>query len=197
MGFFDWLFGRKEPADRWPMNEPYHPGRQAQAASDEQALQRYRYMLRTAPPELIEQAHEEAFARLTPEQRRMVLRELAATLPEKERALGMPAQADPKTLARMATRAEIRQPGTIERTFGGVSGMSMGGLMAGSFLSSLAGAVVGSMIAQQFFDGYYDPGFTEGDVNEQDWVEPVDDTSSDLGGGEDFSDFGGDFGADF
>ena len=38
--------------------------------TDEQALARYRYMLATAPPEEIERAHEEAFASLTPEQRR-------------------------------------------------------------------------------------------------------------------------------
>jgi hypothetical protein len=30
--------------------------------SDEQAIARYRYMLKTAPPETIEQAHAEAFA---------------------------------------------------------------------------------------------------------------------------------------
>jgi hypothetical protein len=35
---------------------------------DKQALERYRYMLRTAPPDAIERAHEEAFAELTPDQ---------------------------------------------------------------------------------------------------------------------------------
>lgn len=45
--------------------------------SDEQALERYRYMLATAPPDEIERAHEEAFARLTPEQRRLALQALA------------------------------------------------------------------------------------------------------------------------
>ena len=33
--------------------------------TDEQAVERYRYMLRTAPPDTIEQAHEEAFSRLS------------------------------------------------------------------------------------------------------------------------------------
>jgi hypothetical protein len=33
--------------------------------SDEAAVERYRYMLRTAPPETIELAHAEAFAKLT------------------------------------------------------------------------------------------------------------------------------------
>ena len=74
--------------------------------SDEQAdAARYRYMLQTAPPETIEQAHEEAFAKLTPEQRRIALRQLRATLPEHEQAAGARSQADPKTLAQMATQA--------------------------------------------------------------------------------------------
>ena len=53
--------------------------------TDEQALERYRYMLATAPPEEIERAHEEAFAQLTPEQRRQALQALAGHVP-RERA---------------------------------------------------------------------------------------------------------------
>ena len=41
--------------------------------TDEQAIARYRYRLKTAPPETIEQAHAEAFAQLTPEQRQQLL----------------------------------------------------------------------------------------------------------------------------
>src|ERR671916_421873 len=98
-------------------------------SSDEQAVERYRYLLRTAPPETIEEAHAEAFAQLTPEQRRLVLQELTQDLPERERAAGY--ADDPRSLARMATRAEMRQPGTLERTFGGMNapGMGMGGLL--------------------------------------------------------------------
>ena len=44
--------------------------------TDGQAIARYRYMLRTAPLEAIEEAHAEAFAALTSEQRRRVLEEL-------------------------------------------------------------------------------------------------------------------------
>ena len=50
----------------------------------------------------------------------------------------------------MATRAEVRQPGTMERLFGWTGGPGFGGLLAGSFLSSLAGKVIGSMIAREF-----------------------------------------------
>lgn len=53
-------------------------------SEDELAVERYRYLLRTAPPERIEDVHAEAFARLTPEQRRMVFDELSRTAPADE-----------------------------------------------------------------------------------------------------------------
>jgi hypothetical protein len=118
---------------------------------DEQAIARYRYMLKTAPPETIEQAHAEAFAQLTGEQRRLVLQTIGQSVPASERALAEQSEASPQALARMATRAEIRQPGAMERMFGQAGGVSLGGLMAGSLLSSIAGTVIGSMIAREFF----------------------------------------------
>jgi len=49
-------------------------------------VERYRYMLRTAPPETIERAHAESFAQLTPEQRQMALQELSSNVPERKLA---------------------------------------------------------------------------------------------------------------
>src|SRR3954466_3791542 len=111
------LFGRGRPAQAEPA--------QAQSA-DEQAIARYQYMLKTAPPETIEQAHAEAFAQLTPEQRRRVLQELSNEIPASEQAAVARAGDDPQQLARVATRAEIRQPGVMERVFGGM-GPAAGG----------------------------------------------------------------------
>jgi hypothetical protein len=185
--------------------------------TDEQAIARYRYMLQTAPPETIEEAHREAFTQLTPEQRRMLLQQLSAQVPPSERGAYGQNPDDPRALARMATRAEMRQPGTLERTYNSMpagAGMSMGGLMAGSFLSTVAGVFVGSMIANQFFgdhgynDGYND-GYqagNEGDAGagEYDQGAQGDYAAQDMGGGYDTGgwgggdDFGGgDFGGDF
>ena len=124
--------------------------------SDEQAIARYRYMLKTAPPETIEQAHAEAFAALTPEQRRKVLQRLSDEMPEAERAAVAGAGETPGSLARLATRAEIRQPGAIERAFGGIGSGApgVGSMVAGSLLGSMAGTVLGSMVAQHFFGGH-------------------------------------------
>jgi hypothetical protein len=148
--------------------------------TDEQALARYRYMLATAPPEDIERAHEEAFARLTPEQRQQALQALAQHVPE-----GEIRGDDPASLARAATRAEVRQPGTIERAWGsGGAGFGLGSW----FLTTLAASFVGTAIAQSFFDN--DPGASgEGHM--------ADDGGQDSDGGEtaDAGDFGGgDFG---
>jgi hypothetical protein len=149
--------------------------------NDEQAIARYRYMLKTAPPETIEQAHAEAFAQLTPEQRRLVLEKMAQSVPASERPLVEQAGASPQTLARLATRQELRQPGTMERMFGQAGGVSMGGLMAGSLLSSIAGAVIGSMIAQQFL-GDADHGAAE--PAQEDWESS--DADPGIGDGGDF-----------
>ena len=206
MGFLSRLFGGDDEPEQQQETRPRRGqpsrGRVGGAAGrspDEVAVERYRYLLQTAPPETIEQAHAEAFAQLTPEQRRMVLQELSQELPEHERAAGTRYDDDPRSLARMATRAEMRRPGTLERAFGGMSGPGMGiglgGLMAGSFLSSFAGVLIGSAIAQQFFD---DSGSDGGDGGGSDAGDAGDDSgqdaSADAGDG---GDAGGDFGGDF
>jgi len=128
----------------------------AGASVDEQAIARYRYLLKTAPPEAIEQAHAEAFARLTPEQRQRLLSELASDMPDAERNAAYRAGEAPGALARVATRAELREPGAMERAWNRVGsvtgpGVGLGGMFAGSLLASMAGTVLGTVIAQQFF----------------------------------------------
>ena len=151
--------------------------------NDRQAIERYRYMLRTAPPEAIERAHEEAFAQLSPEQRRAVLDELSRQVDPSE--IGGD---DPRSLARTATRAEMRQPGVMERTFGGAGAPGLGSM----FFSTLAGAFIGSSIANAFFDS----GGTDasGDQSTADSGDSGDSGDGGDWGGEDAGDFGGDFG---
>ncbi|HEX9996167.1 MAG TPA: hypothetical protein VGB45_03420 [Abditibacterium sp.] len=206
MGFLDSLFGRKEEE-----NQPQQPYGQRGGArpqrpqnADEQALARYRYMLQTAPPEEIEAAHAEAFARLTPEQRQLALQQMSQTMPEAE---ARELSDDPRRMARAATRAEMRQPGSMERTFGGANqtgGMGMGGgmmgggmmggmggLMAGSLLTSIAGGFIGSSIANSFFNNGANEQAFQGSPEAQ----AVDGGVSDYNGG-DFQETGLDSGAD-
>lgn len=232
MGFLDRLLGREDRSQpgggrqAWPTNaDPYGqqsaagyrygqqsydvpPGaaRTASAGSstppseDELAVERYRYLLRTAPPERIEDVHAEAFARLTPEQRRMVFDELSRTAPAGE----APRADDPRSLAQAATRSEIRQPGTLERSLGGWgggyggrgayggasafgggfggygrSGSGFGSMLGASLLGSVAGYVIGSTIMSAFLP---EPGM---------FGEPVDASGADDGGDGSGDDGGG------
>jgi hypothetical protein len=178
MGFLDRLLGRSEPkASPAPPAAP-------ETLTDEQALERYRYLVRTAPPDAIEQAHEQAFAALTPEQRQQALRDLSAEVPEQERAT----DDDPRSLARMATRAEVSRPGTVERAFGG--GGVLGGA-GGLLLTSFAGAFVGTAIAQSLWGDFGGEGDGGGEADQS--------ADADAGGdsgdaGADGGDAGGDFG---
>jgi hypothetical protein len=178
------FFGRDNPADQAPPSP-----------TDEQAVARYRYMLATAPPEEIEKAHEEAFARLTPDQRRQALEALAQHVPE-----GEIRGDDPASLARTATRAEIRQPGTIERAWGGPAGSGLG--LGGMFLTMVAGSFIGTAIAQSFFDN--DAGYDGSTANDDGGASDPDGSeggeANDLGGDSGAADAGdmggGDFGGD-
>jgi hypothetical protein len=200
VGLLDRLLGRSEarPRQQQGWNRPPAPARPAKT-DDETAIERYRYMLRTAPPEQVEQAHAEAFAKLTPEQRRQVLADLSSEVPPAERAQSD----DPRSLARMATRAEMRRPGTMERTLGRSGGMGMGGMIAGGLLASVAGAFIGTAIADAMFD--FDDSGDGGDAGDAGDAEAAADTGDaggdygggdygggDYGGGGDFG--GGDFG---
>jgi hypothetical protein len=195
MGIFD----RFRPVD--DSRGRTYEGQRLEPSEDEQALARYRYMLKTAPPETIEQAHVEAFAKLTPQQRRMLLEQFRTEMPESE---GAYATEQPQALARLATRAEVRQPGTLERLFSRVpaAGPGLGGMMAGSLLGSMAGTVLGTMIAQNFLGshGLAHSDLGQGHGSDQAAVDPgqnVEDAhdvgtdTGDLAGG--FDDIGSDF----
>lgn len=193
MGFLDRLFGSDEgTAERVPV------ARRRPLSEDERAIERYRYLVRTAPPETIEQVHAEAFARLTDEQRAVIYEELSRGAATGER----PLSSEPATLARAATRAELREPGRLERTLGSEGGPSFGSMVASSLLGTVAGYVIGSALVSAFlpWDAAYDaagaethPGSGEGAGDPGVGAgDPGTDFAGDLS-----ADFAGDFGGDF
>lgn len=176
------VYGR--PAFGQPAPGSPGPGDQPPKSEDELAIERYRYLLRTAPPQTIEQVHAEAFSKLSPAQRQQVLAELKAGLPPYEQ----PQASDPQSLARAATRAEYMNPGFMERTLGtqGRQGPSFGSMVGGSLLGTVAGYVIGSAIVSSFMA----PSFAY-DAGSQDGADASGDTGTDAG-----SDAGADAGAD-
>ena len=188
MGFLDRLLGRepqKRPTGGYePPTVPSRSGGMrpvgdAVASENERAIARYQYLLRTAPPDRIEEVHAEAFAQLSPDQRQLLLDRLSQDLPLGE----APRSDDPRDLARSATRAEMRQPGYMQSAF---AGPGLGSMMAGSMLGSIAGVVVGSAIAESLFGGY------EMSPEAADVGEGGDEAGGDLGGAGEGADAGGD-----
>lgn len=166
MGFLDRLFGSNSDNE---YRETTDRVRAASAArsQDEIAVERYRYLLRTAPPETIEKVHEEAFTSLTAEQRKMLFAQLTAEAPRGE----APVADDAHSLAVSATRSEMRRPGTMEKSLANVSavdgqagapagGSALGGgapgfgsMFGSSLLGSIAGYVIASTMMSAFLPG--------------------------------------------
>ena len=192
MGLFDRLFGTEQ---QQPQNTTPPPARPR--SDDEIAVERYRYLLRTAPPETLEQVHAEAFAKLTEDQRTLVYQELSQSGEQ-------PRGTDPASLAQAATRSELRQPGTLERSF---QGPSFGAMVGSSLLGTVAGYVIGSAIVSAFLpndlggaDASADAGADSGtsaDGSADASADAGSDAGADFGGGDSgfgdsgFGDFGG------
>jgi hypothetical protein len=158
MGFLDRLFGTNSDSE---YRETTNKVRAASAArsEDEVAVERYRYLLRTAPPETIEKVHEEAFTKLSPEQRKMLFTQLSADAPRGE----APKADDAHSLAVSATRSEMRQPGTMEKSLGNVSAAGpgqagaapgFGSMFGSSLLGSIAGYVIASTLMSAFMPSF-------------------------------------------
>ena len=92
--------------------------RQSGQSSDEQAIERYRYMLKDGAARNDRTSARRSFRATHAGTRRMVLEQFRAEAPATERAAVTQAGDNPQSLARIATRAEVRQPGTMERLFG-------------------------------------------------------------------------------
>jgi hypothetical protein len=146
MGFLDRLFGT-DPDEEYRRTTADVRRASGARSEDEIAVERYRYLLRTAPPEAIEKVHEEAFTNLSQDQRTMVYTQLKAEAPAGE----APVADDPHSLAVSATRSEMRQPGTMERAFGNAPGApGFGSMFASSLMGSIAGYVIASTLMSAF-----------------------------------------------
>ncbi len=88
--------------------------------AQQQTLDRYRRMVRTAPRETLERAHAQSFAELTADERRRLGRELLNAASATPALLDGSLNDEPSTLARIATRLERQQPGALERVLSNI-----------------------------------------------------------------------------
>ena len=186
MGFLDRLFGSSSEDE---YNRTTDQVRRASAArsQDEIAVERYRYLLRTASPDAIEQVHEEAFSQLTETQRRMLFEQLSAVAPAGE----APLNDTPHALAVSATRSEMRAPGTMERSLGRADGQGPG--FGSMFASSLLGSVAGYVIASTLMSAFLPTDFG-GDTLTDTGTDSGADSSGDVASADGIDSSGGGFG---
>lgn len=111
----------------------------------EEALARWRYLVGTAPPEAVSEAHGRALEGLGEVPRAEVLQRLRSGLSALEPGAVVPV--DPAVLIRAAARAERRAPGFLERALAADARGRQG-------LAGLAAAVVAIPAIAPFLRGY-------------------------------------------
>ncbi len=146
------LFGQDDREEDYRrFDDRYSQGR-PEDLDDYEVQQRYRQVLRNAPPEMIEDAHADAFSQLDPQERRLLAQRLRQQAQQLESPFDDPYDRDeqdddPRTLARMARQAEQRNPNVLDQLFGGQQGPLSNPMVK----MALAGAA--AMAARRFLGG--------------------------------------------
>lgn len=118
---------------------------------DEAAVERYRYLLSTAPPDDLERTHAAAFEALTGEQRRAAV-------------VALETSDAPAALARVATRTALHRSGALEE------------LLGAELFEQLAIAFVGTVLADTLFTGLaYEPHEARGGTDDDGFGSGFDD----------------------
>jgi|KBSMisStandDraft_5_1062788.scaffolds.fasta_scaffold10959_1 hypothetical protein len=162
MGLLDRLLrGRRPP-------EPQATG----PLTPDQALARWRYLVRAAPPEVLSEAHGRGLETLEELPRAEVLQRLRSALSALEPGVVVPA--DPAVLLRASARAERRAPGFLERALASDARGRQG-------LTTFATAVVGTSVAAPFLQAF-DPDSGEAAFADRRSVDHDVDSPDQLGG---------------
>ncbi|GAC1386038.1 MAG: hypothetical protein NVSMB42_06200 [Herpetosiphon sp.] len=120
---------------------------------------RYRYMLRNAPPEVVDQAHQQMMQQLSPDQRQQLATQMYQSMPQQN----MQQQFDPRQLVQnpqmmgqMMRQTEQQNPGILDQVFGGAQGA------LGNPLVKMALAGVAAYAAKNVLGGNMGGGNTQG-----------------------------------
>jgi len=144
----------------------YDTGAPWDGISDREAYDRYQQVAPQLPPQLYQESAQEAFARLTPQQRM----QLGQYLQQQARQQGMGGfqdlnrdgvddrLQDPGYLAQATGRMEQQQPGILGQLLGGAMGGGMGGMGGGqgmleSPIAKAALAGVAAMAVKKMMSG--------------------------------------------
>ena len=127
--------------------------------SDREAVSRYQQVATRLPPDMYQQSAEEAFARLSPQERQEFARYLQQR--SQQQGLDFPdfnqdgiddRYQDPRMLAQVTSRMEQQQPGILGQLLGGGGGGGAGSMLENP-LAKAALAGVTAMAVKQMMGG--------------------------------------------
>ena len=138
MSMLDQLLGGGQRQEYDDFVNRYDQGAPWDGISDQEAVSRYQQVATQLPPDVYQQSAQDAFSRLSPDQRV----QLGQYLRQQARQRNVPLQdfdqdgvddrfQDPGQLAQMTTRLDQQQPGLLGQLLGGGGGGSMGGMLGG------------------------------------------------------------------
>ncbi len=155
------LGGGKQRSDWDDFVGRYDQGAPYDGISDREAFDRYQQVAPQLPPDVYEQSAQEAFARMSPQERRQFVQYLRQRAQEQQfdfpdlnqDGIDDRVQQDPRELARMTSRMRQQQPGGLGELLGGGGGGGGGmGDMLGNPLAKAALAGVAAMAVKQMMN---------------------------------------------
>ena len=127
MNLFDNLFGGKQRQEYEDFVNRYQQGHPSEGYSEEEVMQRYQKVASNVPEDVYQQSAEEAFARLSPQERKEFFQFLRQRAQQQQVAQDFAdfnqegvedRYQDPHQLAQLTTRMRQQQPGFSEKLLG-------------------------------------------------------------------------------
>lgn len=153
MNFLESIFGgnKEVEKDYRDFVKRYEQGSPSEGYSDQEVYDRYQNVSRQLPPDVYQESAEEAFSRMTPQERTQFGRYLQQQT--RQQNLNFPdlnqdgiddRLQDPRYLAQATGRIHQQQPDMLSQIFRGAAGSLMGGQAGNIFSNPLAkGAMAG------------------------------------------------------
>lgn len=151
MGLLESLLGNpQQQQDYQQYVTRYEQGALHEGLSDQDVLQQYQQVAPQLPPADYERAAEQAFSRMSPQERTQFGQSAAGAGAEHAgpgfgQGVGPQAYEDPRYLAQHTTQLHQQQPGMLSQLLGGNRGNGVGGGMLGSPVAKAALAGTAAM----------------------------------------------------
>jgi len=122
--------GQQQQQESQDFVQRYQQGHPAQGYSDQEVMNRYQQVAPQLPPDVYQQSAEQAFARMTPQERqefaefmRQRAQQQNVQIPDfNQDGVDDRFQQDPHALAQATTQVHQQQPGFLGQLFGGGGG---------------------------------------------------------------------------